>query len=59
MKTHFAEISDGGDGAGYIVYDTITACGLVETESYLTNKIKEVDCKNCLRVLENTKIGHN
>ena len=50
MKTHYAQCdraneSDNNDYWGK------TSCGLQETESDLTENIKEVNCKNCLKVM--------
>lgn len=50
MKTHYAQC-DRANESDNNEYWSNTSCGLKETESDLTENIKEVTCKNCLKVM--------
>jgi len=49
-KTHYA-ICDHANESDNNDYWSSTACGIEYTESELTDRLKEVTCKNCLRVI--------
>ena len=48
MKTHFAEVERGNESNPYDEWGP-TLCGLEFTESPLTNNIKYVTCKKCIK----------
>lgn len=50
-KTHYCGIDYPNESDNSYYYSP-TACGLEYCESPMTDKVKEVTCKNCLRVLE-------
>lgn len=51
-KTHYATVERGNESNPYDEWSG-TLCGLDYTESPLSNNIKHVDCKRCLRAFEN------
>lgn len=57
-KTHYAHV-DRANESDNTEYWSSTACGLEYTESLLTDKPKEVTCKNCLRAMARHKIDES
>ena len=48
-KTHYA-LCDHANESDNSDYWSSTLCGLEETESPLSDRINNVDCKHCLRI---------
>ena len=49
MKTHYATVDRANESDNYDYWSN-TLCGLEYTESPLTDKMKEVTCKKCLKI---------
>jgi len=59
MKTHYGWVERGNESNPNDEWAEETLCGLKYTESPLSNDIKDVDCKNCLRRNEVLKQIYN
>jgi hypothetical protein len=47
-RTHYAELERGNESNPHDEWST-TLCGLEYAESPLSNQIKDVDCKTCIK----------
>ena len=48
-KTHYGEVERANESDNHD-YWSDTLCGLEESESPMTDKIKEVSCKKCIKI---------